>query len=333
MSHHSNGEETGSPEGDASVARATAPAPVATKSSSRKKRRSTISPQEKVEKVTSVLAELKKAKEEGSQKGGTPKTRAEILKAHGMDASQLTRWQQVCYVCWDNFKSHKEAFSCSNIKCKKTFCKTCVGLEVVRVLSLSSVFRHTSCFKCMACQVTGAFDLKLQNDANATRKLGLCAALEVRVKVLLKEIDEIVVPLMSRLCVFRSKMKANYEEEDVVHQLFSPEEVETMKEFISLFNQYSGLKIGSNGVKSRLRRISFSIKWLTESFGIVLEEEFENWVLSKHQFEGWYAMMIEFTLKCHERMIGLEDETNIEEYPFWGGLRSIAISEISINVE
>ena len=220
---------------------------------------------------------------------------------------------------------------CTNTLCETTFCKTCVGQEVVRNLLLEDAFQHVSSFRCMACQVTGALDLRLVNDVDATRREGLRDAIQVHVQKLLKENDERLVPLMSRLCSFRSKMKANYE--DGAHQLFNTEEVETVSEFLSLWGRYSGLKVDSNQVKTTLRHISFSIQWLNDSFGYVLEDESEHRVLLNHQYEGWFAMMIEFGMKCHERMVGLTTQFNIESYPFWEGLQQIAISEQTIIVE
>ena len=58
-----------------------------------------------------------------------------------------------------------------------------------------------------------------------------------------------------------------------------------------------------------------------------------HWVLLNHQYEGWFAMMIEFGMKCHKRMMGLETVFAIESYPFWEGLRGIAISELTIILE
>ena len=51
------------------------------------------------------------------------------------------------------------------------------------------------------------------------------------------------------------------------------------------------------------------------------------------QYEGWFAMMIEFGMKWHERMMGLETVFNIASYPFWEGLEGIAISEHTVFVE
>ena len=82
-----------------------------------------------------------------------------------------------------------------------------------------------------------------------------------------------------------------------------------------------------------MRCISFSIQWLKCSFDSVLEDELYHRVQLNHQYEGWFAMMIEFGMKCHEHMMGLQTLYNIESYPFWEGLQQISISEQTINVE
>ena len=126
-------------------------------------------------------------------------------------------------------------------------------------------------------------------------------------------------------------MKANYE--DGPHQPFNTEEVETVSEFLSLWGQYSGVKIDSNQFKTTQRDIDFSIQWLRDSFEFVIEDEMKHWVLLNHQFEGWFAMMIDFALKCHERMMGLPPVVDIEQYPFSVELRTIAVSVATIFVE
>ena len=72
-------------------------------------------------------------------------------------------------------------------------------------------------------------------------------------------------------------MKANYE--DGPHQLFTKEEEETVSEFISLWKGYSGLKVDNNEFKTTQRHISFSIQWLDDSFGFVLEDKYKHWVV------------------------------------------------------
>ena len=126
-------------------------------------------------------------------------------------------------------------------------------------------------------------------------------------------------------------MKANYV--DGAHQLFTKEEEVTVSEFIKLWEGYSGLKVDKNEFKATQRHISFSIQWLDVSFGFVLVDEYEHWVVLNHQYEGWFAMMIEFGMKCYERMMGLETDSNIESYPFWEGLSGIAVSERTVFVE
>ena len=300
-------------------------------SSTRKKRKSRLSPQEKVEKVKVVLAAIAVAKTDGLFKDGTRKTKVQILGEHGICESQLTRWQQYCIICCTFYKRHKDSFLCTNTLCESTFCKTCLGQEVVRQLLLEDTYQHVSSFQCMTCRKIEAFDLSLANDADATRRNGLGDAIVVHVKFLLKENDELLAPLMSQLCSFRSKMKRNYE--DRAHQLFNGEEEETVLEFLSLFQQYSGLKVDNNKVKKNLRQISFAIQWLYDSYGRVLEDESELRALMKHKYEGWFAMMIEFGLKCHERMVQLETHFNIKKYPFWEGLQLISIAEQTIIVE
>ena len=115
--------------------------------SSRKKIKAHLTDQQKIEKVKVVLAEIAEAKREGQFKDGTRKTKSQILQAHGMDESQLTRWQQYCHICCSFFKTIKEAFSCNNTKCTMMFYKTCVRKEVVRILTLEVVFRHVSSFR------------------------------------------------------------------------------------------------------------------------------------------------------------------------------------------
>ena len=325
---HSNVDDTGT-----GAIGSTTPTNVTatTASSSPKKRKHGLSDQEKYEKVKLVLAAISAAKTGGSFKNGSRLTMKEILASYGMSPSQLTRWQQVCVICYAPYKSHKEAFLCTNKLCAITLCKTCVGKEVVRNLVLEDVFRHVSSFQCTFCKVTGALYLRLVNAVDATRREGLRDAILVNVRKLLKENAESIVPLMSGLCSFRSKMKANYV--DGAHQLFNTEEVETVSAFLKMFKRYSGPKVDSNQVKTTLKEISFSIQWLQGSFCSVLEDELEHWVQLHHQYEGWFAMMIEFGLKCHERMMGLKTLFNIESYPFWEGLQEISISEQTIIVE
>ena len=93
------------------------------------------------------------------------------------------------------------------------------------------------------------------------------------------------------------------------------------------------MNIDSNQFKTTQRDIDFSIQWLRDSFEFVIEDEMKHWVLLNHQFEGWFAMMIDFALKCHERMMGLPPVVDIEQYPFSVELRTIAVSVATIFVE
>ena len=42
-------------------------------------------------------------------------------------------------------------------------------------------------------------------------------------------------------------------------------------------------------------------------------------------YEGWFGMMIDFGLKCYERMTGLETDFDFETYSFWEQLKCIAV--------
>ena len=300
-------------------------------SSSQKKRKAVLTDQDKEAKIKQVRAALLENREAGQFKDGSRSTKVKILASFGMSASQFTRWQQTCVLCCCQYASHKDAFTCINQVCKLCFCKTCMAKEVVRQVLRKEVFVHASSIQCSFCRVEGSIDLSLNRDVDATRREGLRDGILVHVQKYLTDNAERMVPLMSGLCSFRSKMKANYE--DGPHQLFNREEMETVSKFLSLWGGYSGLKVDTNPFKSTQRHIDFSLQWLKDSFRFVMADEFNHWVLLNHQYDGWFAMMIEFGMKCHERMLGLVTLIDIESYPFWEGLRCIGMSVEIIIVE
>ena len=294
-------------------------------SSSKKKRKAVLTDQEKAAKVKLVRAALLANKEGGQFKDRSRVTKVQILASHGMTPSQYTRWQQTCGLCCSGYTSHKDAFTCTNPVCEATYCKTCMAKEVVRQVLRNVTFEPASSIQCSFCQLEEGIDLRLNRDVDATRRRGLRDGILLHVQKYLADNAARIVPLMSDLCTSRSKMKANYE--GGPPQLFNEEEKETVSEFLSLWGEYSGLKVDTNQFKSTQRQIDFSIKWLADSYGIFMTDEFKHWELLNHQYEGWFALMIEFGLKCHERMMGLRTLIEIESYPFWHGLRCIGMSE------
>ena len=299
-------------------------------SSAKKKRRTKISDAQQDAKVNQVMAAIEENRKLSSKKDGRL-TRDQILASFDMSGSQLTRWQQRCVICLSLYSSQKHAFSCTTPECDKMICKSCMAYDVTRNLLLKEVYVHKSSFPCSFCRVVGSMDLTLVRPADASRREGLRDAIMVHVQEDLKVNDESIVPLMSALCIFRSKMKANYEAGPRLP--FNTEEVETVLEFLSLWGKYSGLNVDSNRFKTTQRGIDFSIQWLRDSLEFVLEDEIKHWVSLNHQFEGWFATMIDFALKCHERMMGLAPAVDIKQYPFCEELLTIAVTVATIFVE
>ena len=151
-------------------------------------------------------------------------------------------------------------------------------------------------------------------------------ALTVSIQERLEENEKEIVPLMSQLCLFRSKMAANYVNYvNRPYPLFTKEEEATVSEYIKLWEGYSGVKVDKNKFKTRQKLISYSIRWLDVSFGFVLANEYEQWGRLNGMYDGWFAMMIDFGMKCYERMTGLETDFDIETYSFWEQLKCIAV--------
>ena len=289
-----------------------------------KKRKASPTDREKLEIVRVVLLEIAEAKIHGSFKKGTRKTKTQILQAHGMTESQLTRWQQYCYICCSFFKSMKEAFSCDNKKCTMKFCKSCVGNQVVQNLTLELFFRPVSRFQCMTCRVDNALHLSLATPVDETRKNALIDSMRGQVKTSLKENNGRLALSTFDLCLFRFRLKVNYEERFL--QLFTPKETRTVNDFLSLWGRFSGVKVDNNEIKCAMKEIEFSLGWIASSFGADVQEERDEMELFEEQYEGWFASMIDFGLKCHGRMKGLKSKSlcDIESLPFWEGLERIS---------
>ena len=220
-----------------------------------------------------------------------------------------------------------------NSKCTATICSKCTAREVIRILTSSCRFEPQSSFKCPACQVVDAFVLQLGMPSDETRRMALYASLETRINHLLKEINGMLVPLMSSLCMFRAELNGNYEDDGGNPQDFSVREIEVVLDYLNLFRQYSGQLVDNNRVKVFLKEISFSIKWLLSTFGIGLHEELDKWTIANNQYDGWFAFMIEFGMKTYKRMMKLRDQTNIQDLPFWAGIYMIARAEEIVVVE
>ena len=205
MSHPSNGEEISSTV-KAVAGTCTSPS-TSPNTRTPKKRRPNLSGEEKVKKVNSV----KKALEEALKQcpGGNERTKTElknvILKAHEINFSQFTRWQQICEICWNYYDSHKVAFTCNNKKCSTTHCKHCVAKEVIRILCNHSIYRHSFFFRCMSCQTDAASNLTLSKDSEVPRREALIGAMLAHIQVLLKENELNLVPLMGSLVTFATK--------------------------------------------------------------------------------------------------------------------------------
>ena len=132
---------------------------------------------------------------------------------------------------------------------------------------------------------------------------------------------------MFDLCLFRFRLKANYEEGFL--KLFTPKETSTVNDFLSLWGRFSGVKVDNNPLKCAMKEIEFSLDWIASSFSADVQEERDEMEVFEEQYEGWFASMIDFSMKCHRRMKGLKSKSlcDIESLPFWEGLERIFISQ------